>query len=214
VLVKGGLFLAIGVADTAGAATWLVLIPAAVLALSLGGLPLTGGALTKLALKAPLGAGFVGTLATMSAVGSTLLMFHFLRRLVQTAPAASGIKAIALSAPWLTCAVAAIAVPWVLFPAAESGTSLQALAPEGFWSSLWPVLVGGMMAFGLWRWEDRLPRIPPGDIVVAGEPAVRAVLRWEEHIERADAYLRRWPVASLLLMSLVIVLTAAMLMGG
>jgi multicomponent Na+:H+ antiporter subunit A len=214
VLVKGGLFLAIGVADTAGAATGLVLIPAAVLALGLGGLPLTGGALAKLALKGPLGVGVVGTLATMSAVGSTLLMFHFLRQLVQTAPAASGMKAISFSAPWLTCAVAAVAVPWALFPAAGSGTSLQALAPEGLWSSLWPVLIGGVMAVGLWRWEDRLPRIPPGDIVVAGEPVVRAALRWEEHIERADTYLRQWPVASLLLMSLVIVLTAAMLVGG
>jgi formate hydrogenlyase subunit 3/multisubunit Na+/H+ antiporter MnhD subunit len=213
VLVKGGLFLAIGVAETAGAATWLVLIPAAVLALGLAGLPLTGGALAKLALKVPLGAGIVGTLATVSAVGSTLLMFHFLRRLVRTPPAASGRKAISFSAPWLTCAVAAVAVPWALFPAIGGGTSLQALAPDALWSSLWPVLIGGVMAFLLWRWEDRLPHVPPGDIVVAGEPAVRAALRWEAHIERADAYLRRWPVASLLLMSLVIVLTAAMLIG-
>jgi multicomponent Na+:H+ antiporter subunit A len=213
-LVKGGLFLAIGVAETAGAATWLVLLPAAVLALGLGGLPLTGGALAKLALKAPLGAGVVGTLATMSAAGSTLLMFHFLRRLVQTAPAASAEKVISYSAPWLTCAVAAVAVPWALFPAAGSGASLQALAPEALWSSLWPMLVGGVIAFGLWRWEDRLPRVPPGDIVVAVEPAVHAALRWEEHIERADAYLRRWPVASLLLMGLVVVLTVAMLIGG
>lgn len=213
-LVKGGLFLAIGVAETAGAATWLVLLPAAVLALGLGGLPLTGGALAKLALKAPLGAGVVGTLATMSAAGSTLLMFHFLRRLVQTAPAASAEKVISYSAPWLTCAVAAVAVPWALFPAVGSGASLQALAAEALWSSLWPMLVGGVIAFGLWRWEDRLPRVPPGDIVVAVEPAVHAALRWEEHIERADAYLRRWPVASLLLMGLVVVLTVAMLIGG
>src|SRR5262249_30158393 len=136
---------------------------------------------------------------------------HFLRRLVQTA--ASGMKAIGLSGPWLICAVAAVAVPWMLFPVAGSGTELQALAPEALWSSLWPVLIGGVMAFLLWRWDARLPYVPPGDIVVAGEPAVRAALRWEEHIERVDVYLRRWPVASLLLMSLVIILAATMLMG-
>src|SRR5215471_12571386 len=45
VLVKGGLFLAIGAAAAGGARLWRVLIPAAVLALGLGGLPLTGGAL-------------------------------------------------------------------------------------------------------------------------------------------------------------------------
>jgi multicomponent Na+:H+ antiporter subunit A len=52
VLVKGGLFLAIGLAALAGARLAPVLIPAAVLALGLGGLPLTGGALAKLAVKA------------------------------------------------------------------------------------------------------------------------------------------------------------------
>lgn len=86
VLVKGRLFFAIGVA---GAGTWLVLVPTAVLALGFGGLPLTAGALAKLALKVKLGAGVVGTLATISSIGSTLLMFHFSRRLVQTAPTAS-----------------------------------------------------------------------------------------------------------------------------
>src|SRR5215813_5914354 len=85
VLVKGGLFLAIGVAATAGPRLWLVLIPSGVLALGLGGFPLTGGALAKLALKGQFGDGLVGTLATVSAAGSTLLMIHFLRRLVQTA---------------------------------------------------------------------------------------------------------------------------------
>jgi formate hydrogenlyase subunit 3/multisubunit Na+/H+ antiporter MnhD subunit len=213
VLAKGGLFLAVGVTSRARAATWLVLMPAAVLALGLGGLPLTGGALAKLALKGPLGAGVVGTLATVSAIGSALLMFHFLRRLVQTAPAASGMKTIGFSIPWLTCAVAAVAVPWALFPLAGSGTALQTLTPDALWSSSWPVLVGGVVALALWRSGDRLPYVPPGDIVVAGEPAVRAALRWEEHIERVDAYLRRWPVASLLLMSLVLVLAAAMVIG-
>ncbi|HEX7199175.1 MAG TPA: proton-conducting transporter membrane subunit, partial [Dongiaceae bacterium] len=72
--VKGGLFLAIGVAAVVGARPWPVLIPAAVLALGLGGLPLSGGALAKLAMKAQFGEGVVGSLATLAAAGSTLLM--------------------------------------------------------------------------------------------------------------------------------------------
>jgi len=86
VLAKGGLFLAIGVAAIAGPRLWPVLIPAAVLALGLGGLPLTGGMLVKLAVKAHFGDGVVGVLATLSAAGSTLLMIQFWRRLVQTSP--------------------------------------------------------------------------------------------------------------------------------
>jgi len=47
---------------------WTLLVPAAVLALGLGGLPLTGGALAKLAVKTPLGDGLVGWLGTLSAI--------------------------------------------------------------------------------------------------------------------------------------------------
>jgi len=214
VLVKGGLFLAIGAAAAGGARLWRVLIPAAVLALGLGGLPLTGGALAKLAVKAQFGESVVGTLATLSAAGSTLLMLHFLRRLVQTAPRAPAAAPTGYTGPWLIMAVMAVAVPWALFPATGSGSSFQVLAPGPFWSALWPVLTGGVLALGLWWWTDRLPRVPAGDIVVAGEAAIRSVVPWAEAIERADAYLRRWPVASLLLLGLLIVLAVAMVGGG
>ena len=214
VLVKGGLFLAIGIAATTGATSWPVLILAAVLALGLGGLPLTGGALAKLAAKPQLGAGIVGALAVMSAVGSSLLMFHFLHRLMQMTPRVPGTAAAGYTVPWLIVTVAALAVPWALFPAPGAGSSLQALAPEVLWALFWPVLIGGALALFLWRWEDRLPRIPAGDIIVCEETAIRAVLPWGERIERFDALLRQWPVASLLLLILVITLAAAMLIEG
>ena len=211
VLVKGGLFLAIGVATTAGARLWPVLIPAAVLALGLGGLPLTGGALAKLALKTQFGHGAVGTLATLSAAGSTLLMLHFLRRLIQTSPRSSEAAPPAgFTWPWLIMAFAAVMVPWILYPTAKSGTLLEALVPGTLWAALWPVLIGGILAVGLWRWEHRLPRVPEGDVVVVGEAALRATVPWGEAIERADSWLRKWAVASLSLLTLVIILGAAM----
>ena len=82
VLAKGALFLAIGAAATAGTrGRMLVLGPTLILALGLGGLPLTGGALAKLAVKPLLGKGLVGMLGNLSAAGTTLLMLHFVRRL-------------------------------------------------------------------------------------------------------------------------------------
>ena len=71
----------------AGAAYGWCCFQRAVLALGLGGLPLTGGALAKLAVEGTLGDGVVGTLATLSAVASTVLMLHFLHRLTADAPA-------------------------------------------------------------------------------------------------------------------------------
>jgi formate hydrogenlyase subunit 3/multisubunit Na+/H+ antiporter MnhD subunit len=58
ILVKGAMFLLVGVV-AATAATHLrgTLLLAVVLALGLGGLPLTGGAVAKLAVKGPLGSG-------------------------------------------------------------------------------------------------------------------------------------------------------------
>jgi multicomponent Na+:H+ antiporter subunit A len=214
ILVKGGLFLAIGVAAAAGSRLWPVLIPAAVLALGLGGLPLTGGALAKLAVKAQLGDGVVGTLATLSAAGSTLLMLHFLRRLVQTAPQASETPPPGLTRAWLIMAFAAVAVLWALYPTAESGTLLEALAPGTLWAASWPILVGGVLAAVLWRWGHRLPHVPEGDVVVVGEAAMRATATWGEAIERADGCPRQWPVASLALLLLVIILGATMLAWG
>ena len=94
---------------------------------------------------------------------------------------------------------------------AKSGTRLDALAPGEVWAGLWPVLLGAVFAAGLWRWGRRLPRVPEGDIVVAGEAAVRAAATWSEAIERADSWLRQWPVASSSLLVVAILLGAAML---
>jgi formate hydrogenlyase subunit 3/multisubunit Na+/H+ antiporter MnhD subunit len=215
VLVKGGLFFAIGVAATGGARPWPVLIPAGVLALGLAGLPLTGGALAKLAVKAQFSEGAVGWLSTLSAAGSALLMFYFLRRLAAVAPQkAFAITAARYTWTWLITAFAAVVVPWSLYPTAGSGLRLEALAPAALWGALWPVLAGGLLAAVLWRRGHRLPRIPEGDVVVLGERAAGATAHWAEAIERGDAYLRQWPVASLLLLVLVVVLGAAMLRWG
>ena len=70
VLAKGTLFLSLGVVRGSGRLGWVSLLVAAILALSLAGLPLTGGAVAKLAVKGPLGFGIVGFLANVSAAGS------------------------------------------------------------------------------------------------------------------------------------------------
>lgn len=155
VLVKGALFLAIGAAAAPARQFWLMLLPAAVLALSLGGLPLTGGALAKLAVKEPLGNGTASTLATISAAGTTLLMLHFLHRLVlyRLARGASQDARAAAPAglvlPWLAMAMVSVLAPWLLYPA-TGGNMADALAPAALKEALWPVLAGAVLAPGLW----------------------------------------------------------------
>jgi formate hydrogenlyase subunit 3/multisubunit Na+/H+ antiporter MnhD subunit len=214
ILVKGALFLAVGVAQARGARRlWPVLLPAAVLALSLAGLPLTGGALAKLAVKGPLGDGIVGQLSTWSAAGSTLLMLHFLARLAATAapPDTQGPAPARLVLPWLAAALASVATPWALFLTVGSGTFSEALAPATLWAAIWPVLAGGVLAIGLRRWGRWLPRVPEGDIVVLAEGATGAARASGDALERADVLLRQWPVAGVALLTIAITLGAAML---
>ena len=214
-LTKGGLFLAIGVgALTRRRGLWLVLLPAALLALGLGGFPLTGGALAKLVIKVPLGDGVVGTLATLSAIGSTVLMLHFLYRLAADMPRDTQIAAPrGLVVPWLAIACATVAVPWLLYPRIAGGTLHDALAPKELWAAFWPALIGGVLTVGLRRWWHLLPRIPAGDVLVFGKPAARAADHVGAAMESIDWHLRQWPVAGVVLLVVTIILAGTVLAG-
>ena len=215
-LVKGAVFLAVGVAEASGARRlWPVLLPAAVLALGLGGLPLTGGALAKLVVKAPVGGGVVGLLMSLSSAATTLLMLHFLRRLAaapvrEAAPAAPA----RLALPWFTMALASVAVPWAVYLTVMGGTAADAAAPASLWSAAWPFLLGGACAIGLWRWGGGLPRFPDGDIanaVVVGAARLAGIVGVT--LQRLDAVLRQWSVAGVSLLAVAVVLAALMLVG-
>ena len=206
VLAKGALFLAVGVVATTGRhRLWPVLLPAAVLALGIGGLPLTGGALAKLAVKPVLGDGLAGRLADLSAIGTTLLMFHFLSRLAASTAAMPTTSApVGFALPWWVMFVAAIAVPWILYPVTGIGILPYALQPGILWAASWPMLIGTVPVLVLWRWGRHLPTMPTGDLMVAGERALRKVIIWGDGLERAEGLLRRWPVATMMLLALAL----------
>jgi formate hydrogenlyase subunit 3/multisubunit Na+/H+ antiporter MnhD subunit len=208
VLVKAALFLSVGVAATLdGRARTLALILAALLGLSLAGLPLTGGALAKLALKDLFGDGASGVASQLSAAATTALMLVFVMRLARL-PAAErtgGSRGRAWSCAAL--AVAALLVPWLLLPVV--GSAAEALEPAKLWDAVWPMLMGGVVAAGVWAAGDKLPRIPAGDIVIAEEAAFRASLSLGPMFERADRGLREWPAAGLALLMVALALVAA-----
>jgi energy-coupling factor transporter ATP-binding protein EcfA2 len=193
--------------DQRGRRLWLVLLMAAVLALSLGGLPLTGGALAKFAIKESLGNSIASTAATVSAAGTTLLMLHFLLRLQRSRDARAAASA-GLVWSWLAVALASIVVPWLMYPAL-GGDIADALTPAAILEALWPVLSGALVAPGFWLWGNRLPRIAEGDIVVKEEAAFHASYAFGAALERVDARLRQWPAAGLSLLAVALVLAVA-----
>ncbi|WP_445147113.1 proton-conducting transporter transmembrane domain-containing protein [Dyella sp. Tek66A03] len=206
-LVKGALFLAVGVVMLTGQRhRWPMLVPAAVIALGLGGLPLTGGALTKYAAKDLLGNDLAGSVAVVSSVATTMLMIHFLRRLSSMTAAEPDARApAAMTGSWLAMALASLVIPWALYLAIPIDTLPKAVAPAALWAALWPVLVGALLAFGLDRLRTRIPRVPAGDVGEVLYPLEDASVATGGLLERVDAFARRWVVSciALLLVSLL-----------
>lgn len=207
-LAKGALFLAVGVvAATDRRRLWPVLVPAAILALGFAGLPPTGGYLAKLAAKPALESEVVGLLASLAAVGSTLLMIHFLRRVAAGASAYPGAHAAAgLVRPWRLLFLAALLLPWMLAPVAGIQPWAALTDWYAIWSGLWPVLAGGVLALALQRWGERLPRVPEGDLLGLFKDAPQWANAVGERLERTETRLRQWPVAGVLLLVLTLML--------
>jgi hypothetical protein len=189
-----------------------VLVPAMLLCLGLGGLPFTGGAIAKYAVKDQLDVGMVGWLAAASAVGTTLLMLHFFKRLASYGnedPRASATAG--LRWPWLAMAAAALVLPWLLHPLTGLGPTVAAIAPKALWASLWPVALGAGLAFALRGWAERLPKIPQGDIAEAIDHVSRAALGGGPLYDRFDVVIRAWPAATLALLLTAIAFGTALI---
>ena len=110
-------------------------------------------------------------------------------------------KALALLLPWAL-------LPWLGLGASETWLTAS-LAPTALWKALWPLLLGAVAALALWRWGDRLPRVPAGDILVLGAPAARLAAAIGAAVETLDRHLRQWPVAGLMLLVLALLLWGA-----
>jgi len=153
-LAKGALFLAVGVALALGPARWGLVVGAVLLlVLSFGGLPFTGGALAKAATKGQLDEGLVGLLAALSAAGTTMPMLHFTARLRATVTAENAAAAVLpwpLMLPWVGMSVAAVALPWALFP----GAFPDAFSVSALFGATWPVLLGAMLEHDRSFWID------------------------------------------------------------
>lgn len=213
-LAKGGLFLAIGVmAGRTGNRGRATIAAAAVLALGLGGLPLTGGALAKQAAKSALGDGLVGGLMLASTVGTTLLMMHFLALLAHEAGRPESVPGAVGRWAWRATVVAAVGLPWLLFGIVADDPG-SALAPAALLAAAWPVAAGVGLWFVFRHWIDRLPRIPAGDWLTMLEAAFGSLHRLGDAAVWVDRRSRAWPLAGVSLLAVVVVLAAATALRG
>jgi hydrogenase-4 component B len=95
-----------------------------------------------------------------------------------TAPRdAAGTPPLGLVLPWAATVVAALALPWVLFPALTDHPGVYPFTPENLWAGLWPILLA--LAIAALALIVKLPAVtlPQGDLVVVAEAAARRIRR-------------------------------------
>ena len=168
---------------------------------------LTGGALAKLKVKTGFGDGWVELLAILSAIGDyTLLMLHFLHRLLASASPDPSVSApVGWVLSWMFVFVAALVAPWMpCIPATGIGTPMRTPAGDS---------LGGVMAYLIgadWRSDsgagDDICRGTGRRRRGRGQPVMRVVVRRAEALERVEGVLRQWPVAGLSLLMLSLIL--------
>ncbi|MBS3934492.1 MAG: hypothetical protein KGZ35_09055 [Truepera sp.] len=223
-LVKGALFLGIGVGPRS-----VVLVGLSLAALAMIGLPLTGGALVKSLLKEVVGGGWLELLVSLSATGTTLLMLRVLVLVGRQSAAATP----HLLPFWLASLVAGLfALPLWAFAAGWPLTEHLGLSLDKAWTLVWPGLLGLSLFTALGGFGRlRFPQLPPGDLLVGLEllwrrfrpelrPASVAKLSHAKQVpsltwlDRLEARQRRWDNVGLLWLSLGTLLILVMLGGN
>ena len=194
---KAALFLSVGLlALTRGGARMALLAGIAVIAASVAGLPGTGGALAKAAVK-PVFDGAGLWLVTASGIGTSLILLRYLILGARTKADAAR-PPLLMSAPVILTGLCALILPWLAWSAFDP-RPLGYLAGAGaIIDGLWPILVAlviaGIALVPAIAGRIRAPDIPEGDIAVPLERGairvIRAVTEMEPPVPQAHEWRR------------------------
>jgi len=235
-LVKGGLFLGLGLRKSASRAQPLVLAGLGLLALALAGAPLTSGAVAKDAIKPLLASAqwpWIATAVGLSALATTLLMARFLWVAIRIERHPLPGHAVP-GAAWGLLLGLVVAFPLVLGAPASWVGDPDTLIPGVL------LALGVLMLARLWPALARafINRIPPGDLLALVAPLERgatALWRWfapwlqarrqelgatlarparavfEQAARDPERLLRHWPVIGALWLAIGVLLLIAFL---
>jgi multicomponent Na+:H+ antiporter subunit D len=103
-------------------------------------------------------------------------------------------------------------VPWHAYLPVSPNALPNPLTLGALSSALWPILLGGVVAILVGRWDPRFAGLP-GVAVALVEPVRHTALVLVRCIVQVDGALRQWPAASLALLAVAIMFGAAMLAG-
>ncbi len=197
---KAALFLGVGVLAHTGEglrARTLALIALALPAMALAGVPLTSGAVAKVALKGSVASAAVPVpldwFLSLAAVGTTLLMGRVIVLMADLKGSADERAGAGLLVPWYATLAAVAATVWVLPWPGFGDVAPASLDVPYLWTTFWPAALGAGLAWAVWRRPALAGgavglRVPPGDLLV---PAVSAMSVLERDM-RAVPRVRDW----------------------
>jgi formate hydrogenlyase subunit 3/multisubunit Na+/H+ antiporter MnhD subunit len=208
VLTKGGLFLAIGALEQAGdrRRRWGLLLTAGLAALGFAGLPLTSGALAKLAVKPLAGDGATAFLFAAAAIGSTLLMLNFIRLIRAVTPSAD-LRDTGAGRAWLLLFLLAMLLPWMLFDVVTGLATADVAGPDAILDVGWPVAAGLLIGWSLAAAgftasaSAHDPVLKLWDLPDVAGPCIAKLLT------RVEAATRQWTASAALLVLVMLVFT-------
>ncbi len=222
-----------------GRALPITLLAFGLAGLSLMGLRPSGGYLVKTLLGAAAdgsGQWWWGLIMQSGGLLTAAYLFWVLGNALSSAPAASGrfltlIKRPGRTQELVVLALALCALLLGLLPPAvfdiigivragiDASTAVSTALAGAFdwgklWGDVWPILIVGLLVLGMLPWPDRelgasgdFPAMAPS-VTGRGAAALGAVL------EHADGVLRRWPVAGLSLLVLILALVGTLFAGS
>ncbi len=192
-LNKASLFL--GAGSTPGASPLrlaLMALPAA----SLAAAPLTSGFLAKEGLKAALSDVGLGAVAygllPATSVATALLLARALALAARDRTEARPVHPL-----WVVLTVAGTAVPWAwVVLAGPTAGSPAAASASALWDASWPLVVAAATVAVASRLRLRAPSLPPGDVVVLIEAALRRASRPTSEVAPGTSAARSWSLAT------------------
>lgn len=192
-LAKAALFAGDDLLRTVGRGPVVAML-LAIPALALAGLPLTSGAVAKVALKTATGelAGPWGdrleVLLSLAAVGTTMLMARFLFVALGGNTGRSSSVSVRRAVATVALVTTGLAIPWLIGVGPIAYAAKKSLSAYYLWTLSWPVLLGVTLAFAAWllrstRISGVMGSIAPADIWYSGLRGANALWdRYQGHI--------------------------------
>lgn len=203
-LTKGALFLGVPVIRHSGRGVLAVLpfIGLGLVGLSLAGAPFTSGSMAKYGSKESAGlelwVSSVDHLLPLVATGSTILLLRLSVVLWKAQREPGRVNAQQIS--FLAVCAAATVVPWWV---GSTWSPLKLPEWDGMtlWNAIWPILVGLLLAAGVWALarRERIPgrlRAADGDLVPAGDLAVPAEAAYRQLVTVGESWVQQTKVVA------------------